>query len=66
MYAAASATLALSLSGQFQGVEPRDLFSRSAWGSSRYYVLPLDTVNMNRFVLCDVQQASAPATRQAK
>lgn len=65
IYDAASATLALSPSGQFQGVEPLDLFSRSAWASNRYYVLPLDTANMNRFVLCDLQHASAPAKRQA-
>jgi hypothetical protein len=55
IYNAASATLVLPLSGEFQGVEPRALFSRSAWASSRYYVLPLDTQNMKRFVLCDVQ-----------
>jgi hypothetical protein len=58
IYDAASASLILSLSGQFQGVEPLALFLRSAWASKNFYFLPLDTVKMNRFVFCDVEKAA--------
>jgi hypothetical protein len=30
---------------------------RSAWISDRYFVFPLDSDRMNRFVLCDVRAA---------
>jgi hypothetical protein len=36
----------------------QDLFRRSAWSSRQYYFLPLDTVRMDRFVFCDVGQAT--------
>jgi hypothetical protein len=58
IYETAAATLALSLTGQFQGFDPSDLFGRSAWISERYYFLPLYTLYMtpfmNHFALCDV------------
>jgi hypothetical protein len=56
IYDAESATLALSLEGQFQGFDPSDLFWRSAWASKDFYVLPLDSVKLNRFVFCDIRQ----------
>lgn len=61
IYAVASATVVLSLSGHFKNVDPLDLFRRSAWISKRYYILPLDYLKMDRFVLCDVQQAAGKA-----
>jgi hypothetical protein len=59
IYDAGPATLALSLRGQFQGIDPEDLFRRSAWASKDFYVLPLDAVKMSRFALCDVRRATA-------
>jgi hypothetical protein len=62
IYDAASASLALSLRGQFQGFDPEDLFRQSAWASRDLYVLPLDRLPWtNRFMLCDLQQAPAKA-----
>jgi hypothetical protein len=58
IYRTADGTLAMSLNGHFQGVDPYLSFWVSAWISKSYYVLPLDTENMNRFVLCDVQAAA--------
>jgi hypothetical protein len=61
IYDVGSATLALSLTGRFKGIDPGDFFQLSAWISKRYYLLPLNTLNLNRFVLCDVQQAATRA-----
>ena len=61
IYDFGSATVAPSLNGRFRGVDPGDLFRVSAWISKCFYVLLLDTDNMNHFVLCDVQQALAKA-----
>jgi len=58
IYDTGTAALALTLSGQFHGVDPMDLFRRSAWFSSRYYVLPVDSDSLDRFVLCDVPLAA--------
>jgi hypothetical protein len=34
------------------------LFSLSTWVSSRYFVFPLDSDRLNRFVICDVERVS--------
>jgi hypothetical protein len=60
IYDGNSGARALYLSGSFDGVPPDDLFGRSAWISTHYYFLPLDTQNMNRFVLCDAKPSGAP------
>jgi hypothetical protein len=59
IYDTGTAALVLSLSGHFHGVDPLDLFRRSAWISTRYYVLPLDSDSLDRFVLCDVPLTAA-------
>lgn len=61
LYDAKSGAALLALTGRFQGVDPRELFVRSAWVGDRYYVLPLDKDYMSRFVLCDMHRPEAAA-----
>jgi hypothetical protein len=58
VYDVNSATIAFSLTGHFSGVssDPNGLFRASGWFSKRYYVFPLDRLQMNRFVVCDMNK----------
>ncbi len=58
VYDTGTANILLSLHGQFQGLDPEDLFLRSGWASKGFFVLPLDPASLNRFVLCDIRQAA--------
>jgi hypothetical protein len=53
-----SATIAFSLTGHFRGLssDPNGLFMASGWFSKRYYVFPLNRLQMNRFEVCDVNK----------
>jgi hypothetical protein len=59
IYNTRSAAPVLLLSGKFHRLNPDDLFERSTWISGRYYVLPLDSDKMARFVVCDLDQADS-------
>jgi hypothetical protein len=59
IYDVASAQRILLVQGEFHGVQPEDMFSRSAWISKSLYVLPLDWQHkLRKFVICDIQRIS--------
>jgi hypothetical protein len=62
LYDVASGHRILTVKGEFHGVNPHDLFIKSAWISKHYFVLPLDGETAHRrFVICDVRSPSPDA-----
>ena len=60
IYDSTSRRLVLALRGHFQGTPVSNLFHKSTWISSRFYLFPLNE-EANRFVLCDMERIASAA-----
>jgi hypothetical protein len=68
VYDTNSGSLLLSVKGHFHDFTalPNDLFRSSAWISTRYYMLPLNSEHLNKLLICDASKAAAARQEQGQ